>query len=88
MTAFKLHHTKFYTRHSGEETGKLHCYRCDELLTKDNRVLMVAGKSGFRLPEYAEDYNGGMNDDGEYPNGPTQLVTMGNLCALKAIAGK
>lgn len=88
MTAYKLHHTKFYTRHSENPMGHPHCYRCDEILANDNRVDLVLTKAGFRMAEYAEDYNGGQDDNGEYPNGPTTLVTMGSFCALKAIAGK
>jgi hypothetical protein len=72
MSAFKLHHTKFYTKHSDAETGKCHCYRCNELLELGAKVPLTLKHGQFAL---------GASNDGE-------LVYMGSLCALKAIAGK
>jgi len=75
MSAFKLHHTKFYTKHSDAETGKCHCYRCNELLELGAKVPLTLKHGQFALGY------GDVNSDG-------QVVYMGALCALKAISGK
>lgn len=85
MSAYKLHHTKFYTRHSTNEFGHPHCYRCDEILANDNRVYVAMTPSGFQLKA-----SGNMVEDGEdegYEIKPTDVVIMGAFCALRAIAG-
>lgn len=86
MTAFKLHHTKFYTRHTGETNGLPHCYRCDEILQFDNRVWVAMAPHGFVLPNAAQLPDDAFDDEIE-SEGNT-LVMMGATCALKAISGK
>jgi len=91
MSKYKLHHTKFYTLHSAAETGKLHCYRCNEILELGAKVMLQKKDGGFVLPfgVSTTDDDGGMDldDDGDVAV-QGEYVYMGSLCALKAIAGR
>ncbi len=84
MTAFKLHHTKFYTRHTINAMGTPHCYRCDEILANDNRQAVRVTATGFAVgPQDLGDDEGHL----ELTDLPDDCVMMGAFCALKAIAG-